>query len=513
MHPSNGCDADWWRERAHFALAERAANFGYWRYDLTTKTSTWSAGMYTLLGTSPDMQPPDSDWLLDQIADCDRAAVDKTIAEAIATKSAFYYRTHAKRPGSVVQIVDTHGHVDLDEAGNVIAVLGVCSDVTKQVVAEAERVKAEDRYRLIAEEASDAIILYAPRGRIHFASNALERITGRTVYELEERRFLNLVHPDDMTEAQKLLARPAPDEVLTATYRLLHSENRYVWLEVTTRAVYDDKTGEFHNTIAVLRDISQRKEQELEMKAARERAEAANRAKSVFLANMSHELRTPLNAIIGFSDMMRQKMFGPLGAGRYDDYAALIHDSGQLLLDLISDLLDMAKIEAGKADLHYEPIDVKSAIDDCLRLVQTRASNNGVEISLSLPNHRLALTADRRAVKQVLLNLLSNAVKFTMEGGKILVSAAEADGIVTLHVRDNGIGIPASDLPRLGRPFEQVCADPMLAKAGTGLGLALVRALVNQHGGTMRIESEEGLGTDVTVTFPTKPPALAAAAA
>ncbi|MBN9591671.1 MAG: HAMP domain-containing histidine kinase, partial [Alphaproteobacteria bacterium] len=239
--------------------------------------------------------------------------------------------------------------------------------------------------------------------------------------------------------------------------------------------------------------------------------EAANRAKSVFLANMSHELRTPLNAIIGFADMMKQEMFGPLGSPRYGEYSGLIRDSGQLLLDLISDLLDMAKIEAGKSKLALETLDLRNTVRDCLRLIEARARANRVTIQTEIPDEPLRIMADRRAMKQVLLNLLSNAVKFTVGGGQVHISAAQDDGKLMLCVRDNGIGIPAADLPRLGRPFEQVCADPMLSKAGTGLGLALVRALVERHGGTFVIESEVGRGTAVTVTLPPRPPVRAAA--
>ena len=244
------------------------------------------------------------------------------------------------------------------------------------------------------------------------------------------------------------------------------------------------------------------REQELETEAARERAEAANKAKSHFLANMSHELRTPLNAVIGFTDLMRQQMFGALGNERYEEYATLIYDSGQLLLDLISDMLDMAKIEAGKLDLNFERVDLTGTIEDCVRLLTERADQGGVEFIAPSPDSAIVLVADRRAVKQILLNLLTNAIKFTPPGGQIAITADTGDGRARLSVRDTGIGIPAYDLPRLGRPFEQVVGDPMLAKSGTGLGLALVRALVEKHGGQFRIESEEGVGTEVTVDFP-----------
>jgi signal transduction histidine kinase len=264
--------------------------------------------------------------------------------------------------------------------------------------------------------------------------------------------------------------------------------------------------------ISVSRDITERKEQELRTKAAQERAEAANHAKSQFLANMSHELRTPLNAIIGFGDIMRRRMFGELGDRRYEEYATLIYDSGQLLLDLISDILDMAKIEAGKLRLNYEHVDLAGIVEDCLRIVRQRAETAGVALEVVVPETSLGFLADKRSVKQVLLNLLSNAIKFTPAGGRIVVTTSNSNETVKVSVKDDGIGIPASELPRLGKPFEQVAVDPMLAKGGTGLGLALVQALVEKHGGSMRIDSEEGAGTEVRVEFPATPPSRNVAA-
>ena len=499
------------RERAQFALAERAANFGYWRYDIATQHSVWSPGMYKLLNVDPATQAPDAEWLMGTMIDEDRIKVEAAIEAAVVSKSAFYYRTHSKDPSIPVQVVDTHGEVEFDDDGQVVAVLGVCHDVTKELVAENARVRAERRYRLMAEEASDAILLYAPGGRIVFTSSALERITGRGSHEIEEGRFVRLVHPADVEEANKLRTRPAPNQTLTACYRLLHRYGHYVWLEVTIRGVYDDVTGEYLNTIAVLRDISERKAQELEMKTARDNAEQASRAKSVFLANMSHELRTPLNAIIGFTDIMRHEMFGKLGHERYSEYASLIHDSGQLLLDLISDLLDMAKIEAGKLKLYYETMSLEDTIADCVRLVQGRALANNITVKMVMETEGLMIEADRRALKQVLLNILSNAVKFTFNGGNVTVTARAVGSHAAICIRDDGIGISKEDLPRLGRAFEQVVADPMLAKAGTGLGLALVNALIEQHNGSLRIESEEGLGTEVTIEIPLRQPERVAA--
>jgi PAS domain S-box-containing protein len=487
-------------EGAQFALAERAARFGYWRLRLADNHVTWSPGMYRILGVDPS-ENADNNWLMAQIVDDDARMIFEKVNHAIRTRSPFQYRSHAKDPHAAAQIVDTHGEVELGPDGRVVSVIGVCHDVTRQVIAEAERENAQRAYRTIAEEASDIIFLHE-NGRIVFASNALARILGRTPEELQDGKYLDLVHPDDLEEAKKVRGRPPKGEVRSATYRNRHADGHYVWIETRTRGIYDDATGEFLCEISVGRDVTERREQELQMRAAQERAEAASRAKSLFLANMSHELRTPLNAIMGFSDMMRLEAFGPLGHTRYREYAATICNSGQHLLDLITDILDTAKIESGKLKLHPEKIDLDGAIRECTELLAMRAKEAGLELSVDVGAHAFELTADRRAVKQILLNLLSNAIKFTPAGGHVFIETSARPGMLALAVRDDGLGIPADQIPRLGRPFEQVCVDPLLAKGGSGLGLALVHALAQKHGGTVRIESEVGVGTTVTVEFP-----------
>jgi two-component system cell cycle sensor histidine kinase PleC len=242
-------------------------------------------------------------------------------------------------------------------------------------------------------------------------------------------------------------------------------------------------------------------------KYAREktRAEAANRSKSEFLANMSHELRTPLNAVIGFSEVMLAQMFGPMGSEKYAEYARDIHKSGQFLLDVINDILDMSKIEAGRMQLECDTLELNVVLDEVMRLVGPRAYEGGVGIDRQVAAG-LTLWADRRAVKQVLINLLSNAVKFTPEGGKITVAAARQGGFVAVAIRDTGIGIPARDIEKLGRPFEQVENQLTKSKGGSGLGLAISRSFVELHGGTLTIRSAAGQGTEVTVTFPVQQP-------
>lgn len=359
-------------------------------------------------------------------------------------------------------------------------------------------------YRLLAEESSDIVIVREPDGHITFASPALAKVLGYSADQMDYARFVDFLHPEDLDTCRALNVVPLPGQSFTAAFRIRHADGRYVWLETTVRGVYDQATGALRHMLSVSRDVTERMQHELEIRAARERAESASKAKSRFLANMSHELRTPLNAVIGFTDMMRQRTFGPLGNERYEEYATLIYDSGQLLLDLISDMLDMAKIEAGKLELNIETVDFNGTIEDSVRMLRDRAENGGLELSVSLPTAPLFVNADKRAVKQIMLNLLSNAIKFTPPGGSVGVSVSHEGGFAVITVADTGIGIPSEDLERLGNPFEQVNGDPMLAKSGSGLGLALVRALVEKHGGVLKIDSEEGVGTSVRVSFPTQ---------
>ena len=236
---------------------------------------------------------------------------------------------------------------------------------------------------------------------------------------------------------------------------------------------------------------------------AKIRAEAANHAKSEFLANMSHELRTPLNAINGFSEIMAGEMFGPLGHQRYREYAGDILASGQHLLALINDILDMSKIEAGKMTMHFEPLQLDEVVDDALRLVRQRAEKG----RLKLKSHLVKLPdieADYRALKQILLNLLTNAVKFTPEGGTITISAAVTESFVHIQVSDTGIGIAKKDIDRLARPFEQIESQMSKTREGTGLGLALTKSLIEMHAGRFEVDSTLGKGTVITVTLPLK---------
>ncbi len=235
--------------------------------------------------------------------------------------------------------------------------------------------------------------------------------------------------------------------------------------------------------------------------AEKDRAEAANKAKSEFLANMSHELRTPLNAILGFSEILLNGMFGPVGSPKYSEYAKDIHESGKHLLNVINDILDMSKIEAGHMKIHCESIDLAPLIEESLRLTSIPAEEKSIIVTQRL-SPDLRMVGDRRAMKQILLNLLSNAVKFTNEGGRIELRARETAKGLRLTIADTGIGIPKAALGKIGQPFEQVQSQYAKSKGGSGLGLAISRSLVTLHGGSMRIRSRMKHGTVVALTIP-----------
>lgn len=236
------------------------------------------------------------------------------------------------------------------------------------------------------------------------------------------------------------------------------------------------------------------------MRRAKEEAELSSAAKSQFLAHMSHELRTPLNAIIGFSELMLHGILGPIENDRYRDYIGDIGQSGQHLLSVINDILDLSKIEAGRRAFHLEPVQASDVVADALRLIEQKARDKGVELITDLISDA-TLNLDRRAAKQMLINLLSNAVKFTPEGGRVTISFAPNGAQVTLSVIDNGIGIPPEKLASVLEPFAQVEQELYLTEEGTGLGLPIVKALIEAHDGHLDISSAVGRGTRVSLCF------------
>src|SRR5665213_2195453 len=319
------------------------------------------------------------------------------------------------------------------------------------------------------------------------------------------------------------------------TFRMQHTDGHWIWLRVRCELSQGAGDSGLH-LIGIAVDITEQKslaektvEADLRLRATvidlkrsqaalerqaieladlaekyseeKTRAEEANQTKSKFLANMSHELRTPLNAIIGFSEIMESGMFGPLGAEKYREYCSDIHGSGQYLLDVINDILDMSKIEAGRIRLDFEDLQLDTLLAESMRVVSARADDKKLAVNARI-SPDLHLRADRRALKQIALNLLSNAVKFTPSGGRISVRGRATDNCIVLAIADSGIGIARDALAKLGRPFEQVESQLTKSHQGSGLGLAIARSLTHLHGGSMRLRSKLGAGTVVCVSLP-----------
>lgn len=331
-----------------------------------------------------------------------------------------------------------------------------------------------------------------------------------TIFGVEDGQFeptldnMNaMVHREDIARVNQAFQRAIMTENdydMEFRINLFDGDVRFIRCE--GRCDFDDE-GDVIALYGIMQDMTERIAYENDLRLAKDQAEKAYASKTQFLANMSHELRTPLNAIIGFSEMVERQLLGPIGTEKYLEYIAGIRESGEHLLDLISDILDMSKIEAGKYDLMLEELSILKVLQLGLHMMEGRGHEAGVKLSLEQDfDEELKLIADRRAVLQILLNLLSNAVKFTPEGGKIMVKGIAREDYFSLKVIDDGVGIPANKLASVTKPFEQASSSYARDHEGSGLGLAISKELAEMHGGTLFIESVVGQGTTVTVRLP-----------
>ena len=368
----------------------------------------------------------------------------------------------------------------------------------------------EDRYRLLARNMTDVIVRHGRSGAVLFVSPAAEALLGVPVHELLRNGLFDRVHVADRPAYLAALSDAATRyEERSLEFRIRREPDarhagRFIWADMRCRPL-DYAAGENKPTerevVAVLRDVSDRKAQELTIDAARADIDRASAAKSRFIATMSHELRTPLNAIIGFSDMLTNETI-ELDAARRLDYARLINDSGRHLLAVVNGILDVSKMETGNFEITREPFAPAGAIESCTDLLALKARNSGIELKLRLAHDLPDVAADRRAFNQVLINLISNAIKFTPRGGAVTVSALCDGPNFAVTVEDNGVGIGEADLPRLGEAFFQADASYDRRQDGSGLGLSIVKGLVGLHGGDVDIRSRLGEGTRVTVRLP-----------
>jgi PAS domain S-box-containing protein len=342
-----------------------------------------------------------------------------------------------------------------------------------------------------------------PDHPITFVNAAFARISGYPAEEMIGRNCRILqgrdTDPDALDRLRRALAQQRPISVTLRNYR---KDGRTFWNELSISPIVDAQ-GRIAQFVGIISDVTQRIRAEENLREAKNQAELANRAKSEFLANVSHELRTPLNAIIGFSDVMKMELFGPLGAPKYQGYAKDILDSGNILLSLINDILDLSKVEAGKMELHPESVAIAEVFDSAMTLMRERAKNAGVQLRVQVAPDLPPLHGDLRVMKQIVTNLVSNAVKFTPKDGTVDLIARKLDAAkAEIIIKDTGIGIAKADIPEVLKPFIQVDSAHQRRQSGTGLGLPIVKSLTDLSGGSFHLDSELGQGTTVTLHLP-----------
>jgi len=376
----------------------------------------------------------------------------------------------------------------------------------------------EDRYRLLARNMSDVISRHRNNGAVQFISPAADAMLGVQAARLLGHGLFDRVHVADRPAYLTALSDAARGgEARGVEFRLRRDGPRgetnsvdFIWVEMRCRLLDQMMALPEAEVVAVMRDITDRKIQEQALEQARVAAEQADASKSRFFATMSHELRTPLNAIIGFSEMIVQEDVLMVDAIRRKEYAQLINDSGQHLLSVVNDILDMSKMDSGNFELVPEPFAPRAALLNCCNLLALKARENGIDLVSRAPDDLPVITGDPRAFKQIVLNLVANAIKFSERGGTVTASAAVEASRLVLRVTDTGVGIAADDLKRIGDPFFQAGKTYQRRHEGTGLGLSIVKSLVGMHGGEMTVQSKVDEGTTVTIALPLMftPPAL-----
>ncbi|MFM9938038.1 MAG: ATP-binding protein [Hyphomicrobiaceae bacterium] len=379
---------------------------------------------------------------------------------------------------------------------------------------------SRESYRLIAENANDLITRHEADGTISFASLASHPLLGLAPDALMARgfqaRLATADHARYLTAIQHCFdsGAPAAEAFCLASIDSAPADAPPTWVEMRCQRVDATGTGQGRRTVVVVtRDITRAKAEATALALAREEADRANRAKTAFLATMSHELRTPLSAIIGFAEILHRELLIKAREPKHADYCRIIHQSGEHLLSLVKDLLDVSRIESGHLSIEPEPFALDEVAVAAIETLRPQADSKGLKLVTKLDPALPDLLADRRATKQILINLVSNAVKFTDTGGTVSVYATAVGDHIEITVADDGIGIEPDDLARIVQPFYQVETSYARQNEGVGLGLSIVRGLIDLHGGTLRIESEPGSGSRFIVRLPADVPGEAGATA
>jgi two-component system cell cycle sensor histidine kinase PleC len=515
--------------RSRIDTALNRGRCGLWDWDLARGRIFWSQSMFDILGLEnkndllsfgdvTSLVHPEDVRLYDlavELADATATTIDHAFRMRHADGHWVWLRARCEL---VRQPNDPGLHL-----------IGIAVDITEQKSLVEKTVAADMRLRDAIETIPEAFVLWDADNRLVLCNSNFqdlhrlpdEAITVGASYEsvvaaggkpVVRNKIINAAGPS-IPGARTFEAQLEDGRWLHISERRT-KDGGYVSVgtDITALKTHEEKLIDSEKRLmASVADLraSQQRSAELAEKYAEEktRAEEANQAKSKFLANMSHELRTPLNAIIGFSEIMESGMFGPLGAEKYHEYCSDIRGSGQYLLEVINDILDMSKIEAGRLRLDFEDLRIDTLLNEAMRVVAARAEDKTLQVTARI-SPQLRLRADRRALKQIALNLLSNAIKFTPTGGRITVRGRATDHFIMLSIADTGIGIARDALARLGRPFEQVESQLTKSHQGSGLGLAISKSLVELHGGRMRIRSTLGMGTVVVVRLPLEPQCL-----
>ncbi|MVT50455.1 PAS domain-containing protein [Bradyrhizobium yuanmingense] len=515
--------------RGRIDTALNRGRCGLWDWDLSRGRIFWSQSMFSMLGLDGrhELLTFGEVNALVKSDDIDLFAIaDQLISEKIDHIDQTFRMQHVDGHWIWLRVrcEKTRGATDSS-----VHLIGIAVDITEQKSLAEKTVEADLRLRDAIETIPEAFVLWDASDRLVLCNSHFQRlhklpdsaVIPGTSYEtvLEVGRMPEVRTRHNETAAQGPGARTFEAQlddgswlhiserrtkdggyvsVGTDITRIKEHEQKLVDNDLRLRAtVIDLKRSQaaLERQAVELADLAEKYQRE------KTRAEEANQTKSKFLANMSHELRTPLNAIIGFSEIMGSGMFGELGSEKYQEYCQDILTSGHYLLEVINDILDMSKIEAGRMKLDMEQLDLAQTLAESLRVVTGRAQDKHLTLDADIAKP-ISVVADRRATKQIIVNLLSNAVKFTPDGGRVVVRSRQLDDRIVLMIADTGIGIAPHSLARLGRPFEQVESQLTKTYHGSGLGLAIARSLAQLHGGSMRLRSKIDVGTVVRVTLP-----------
>ena len=423
----------------------------------------------------------------------------RDIAEEIDLKRQPLFREDQMASGAVLR----SRHVPLfDERGQLAGFGGLLNLSAEAVERTEESPIALERHMDFIRLSSDWMWETDADFNLQMVTHRVSNVLGFSPHELIGRNLLTLVSSEPLRQAlRRRMERLSPfrDQPFDAD----DSGGRRKLFVMSAAPVFDKADGSLKGFRGAATDITELTRREESLRTAKEAAEVASRAKSHFLANMSHELRTPLNAIIGFTDVMRMGLLGPVENPEYRTYVGDIHGSAQKLLEVINDILDMSRIETGEVELHEAACNVEELFESAKRIVNGRIESRGIKFSSEIAPRLPRIYADKRKMKQILVNLLGNAVKFTPPGGRVKLTASiGGNGGLLLAIEDNGIGIPYDQLERVMEPFAQVEADLDRRFEGIGMGLPLSRGLARLHGGDLTLESQPGKGTRAIVTLP-----------